>query len=47
MFVTCGLARLFLHAKSLEVPHPRDASPLIVRVPLAEDLERCRAAFSV
>jgi 23S rRNA pseudouridine955/2504/2580 synthase len=33
-----GLQRLFLHALSLEAPHPRDGKPLRVDAPLPADL---------
>jgi len=35
---TYGLPRLFLHAESIEITHPRTGARLVLRAPLAEDL---------
>lgn len=35
-----GLPRLFLHARRLDISHPRSGEPLTIEAPLAEDL-RC------
>src|SRR3954453_11564278 len=35
-----GLKRMFLHAASLELSHPRNAQPVRVEAPLAPELER-------
>ncbi len=38
---TIGLRRLFLHAESLNFPHPKTGRFLKVKAPLPEELEQC------
>jgi tRNA pseudouridine65 synthase len=40
-----GLHRLFLHAESLELPHPKELRRLTLRCPLSAELQRCLEAL--
>jgi 23S rRNA pseudouridine955/2504/2580 synthase len=42
-----GLARMFLHAWRVRLPHPATGEPLELTAPLPEDLGRCLAALGV